>query len=127
MTKVTRGRAPQKSALGTRAETQFQRYAQIIRAHGGQVNPQGMPTVLGLRGMTVKGTTHATTSSLRYDDTFVVLTADGRVHEFRGSTHPGYGRSPANNLQPQDANGDGVGDVGTLKPGNYMVVPRGKA
>jgi hypothetical protein len=99
----------------------FDHYAAIIRANGGQVNPNGQPSVLAIRGMSRDGNQHDTTSNRRYDDTFVVLTPDGRARELRGATHPGQTRS---SLSP-DVNGDGVGDVGMIRPGNYTVVPNG--
>lgn len=99
----------------------YDHYAAIIRANGGQVNPNGQPTVLGLRGLSRDGNTHATTSARQYDDTFVVLTADGRAREFRGATHPGQNSSTAS----PDVTGDGRGDVGMIRAGNYSVVANG--
>lgn len=104
----------------TEAE-RYDHYARIVRANGGQVCPNGQATVLGIRGVSLDGSAHGTTSSRRYDDTFVVLTPDGRVRELRGATHPGQNRST---MSP-DADGDGVGDVGMIRPGNYQVVPNG--
>ena len=42
----------------------WDRYAEIVRAAGGEVNPQGWPTVLGIRGMNRRGEIHRTTFSL---------------------------------------------------------------
>lgn len=91
----------------------WDRYARMVRDAGGKVNPGGKPTVLGLRSKMG--------ASSRYTDKFVVLTPDHRVKIFRGSTHPGQSSSSA----ATDANGDGVGDVGVLRPGNYKAVPNG--
>jgi hypothetical protein len=99
----------------------FEHYAQIVRENGGTVNPKGRATVLGLRGMSRDGERHDTGSTRRYDDTFVVLTLDGRVRELRGATHPGQRTST---MSP-DASGDGRADVGMIRPGNYEVVPNG--
>jgi peptidoglycan hydrolase-like protein with peptidoglycan-binding domain len=103
----------------------YDHYAAIVRQNGGQVNPDGRPTVLGLRGLAMDGTRHASDSTRRYDDTFVVLSRDAQgqphVRELRGATHPGQTRS---SLSP-DVTRDGVGDVGTIRPGNYEVVPNG--
>lgn len=98
---------------GTERE-QYDMYASMVTRAGGQVCPNGQPTVLGLR-QGVGGATR------RYEDTFVVLTPDGHVHRFNGATHPGQSRST---MSP-DQNGDGVGDVGMIRPGNYQVVPNG--
>jgi len=105
----------------------FDHYANIVRANGGEVNPNGQPTVLGIRGMSRDGQVHDTGSTRQYDDTMVVLTPDGRVREFAGATHPGQNRSSAS---PDVAgrNGgrrDGAGDVGMINPGNFQVVPNG--
>lgn len=92
----------------------FEFYASMVRRAGGEVNPNGQPTVLGLRS----GTGGA---AREYHDRFVVLMPNGRVHEFQGATYPGQTRST---MSP-DVTGDGVGDVGMIRPGNYQVVPNG--
>jgi len=98
---------------GTERE-QYAMYASMVERAGGQVCPNGQPTVLGLR----QGTG---TSARAYDDAFVVLTPDGRVQRFGGATHPGQNSSTAS----PDVTGDGRGDVGMIRPGNYQVVPNG--
>ncbi len=100
----------------------YDHYAAIVRANGGQVCADGKPTVLGLRGLSRDGNQHDTTSARAYDDTFVVLTPDGHVREFSGATHPGQNRST---MSP-DVTGDGLGDVGMIRTGNYQVVPNGE-
>ena len=93
---------------------QYEMYASMIRRARGEVCPNGHPTVLGLR--------QGDGSSQRsYNDGFVVLTPDGHVQRFGGATHPGQNSSRAS----PDVTGDGVGDVGTIRPGNYRVVPNG--
>ncbi|HCF62627.1 MAG TPA: hypothetical protein DFS52_32145 [Myxococcales bacterium] len=99
----------------------FAHYARIVRANGGQVNPDGKPTVLGIRGMRLDGTRHETTNSRAYDDVFVVLTPSGRCYEFRGATHAGQTSSSA----APDVTRDGRGDIGLIGAGNYMVKPNG--
>lgn len=94
---------------------QFDFYASMVRRAGGEVCPNGQPTVLGLR----QGTGGAQRS---YQDQFVVLTPDGRVQRFTGATYPGQSRSS----QSPDVTRDGVGDVGMIRPGNYTVVPNGQ-
>jgi hypothetical protein len=88
-------------------------YAQIVRAHGGKVAEHGRPTVLGIRKYDA--------ASSHYTDKIVVLQPNHRVKIFRGSLHPGQSSSTL----ATDANRDGVGDVGMLRPGNYVVVPNG--
>jgi len=85
----------------------------MVRKAGGKVCPGGEPTVLGIR--TGKGTT------TQYADKFVVLHKNGDIDTFVGSTRPSQSSSSA----ATDANGDGVGDVAMLRPGNYQAVPNG--
>lgn len=101
-------------------EERYRHYAEIVRRNGGEVNPGGQPTVLGLRGLSRDGV-HDTGSTRAYDDTFVVLQPNGTAYEFRGATHAGQLRSK---LSP-DVNGDRVGDVGMINPGNYVANPNG--
>lgn len=93
----------------------FDDYAAIVEASGATVNPGGQTTVVGLRGASIAA--HV------FDDTFAILTPDHRVLELAGSTHPWESSS----TQSPDVDGDGVGDVGTLRPGEYRVVPRSSA
>ncbi|MBK8012305.1 MAG: peptidoglycan-binding protein [Deltaproteobacteria bacterium] len=95
------------------AGSDWDTYAAIVRRAGGEVCPGGIPTVLGLR--------HNRRATSRYDDQFIVLLPNGRVHRFAGATHPGQTRSD----QAPDVNGDGVGDVGIIRPGNYQARPNG--
>ncbi len=109
---ATGGVTPPVSA-GEREQYEF--YAAMVRRAGGEVCPNGQPTVLGLR----QGPGGA---QRNYSDTFVVLTPDGRVHRFEGATYPGQNSSTAS----PDVTGDGRGDVGMIRPGNYTVVPNGQ-
>jgi peptidoglycan hydrolase-like protein with peptidoglycan-binding domain len=106
---------------GTSMRKQFLYYSEMVRAAGGKVNPGGKPTVLGIRGLSRSGRLGETTSRAAYDDTFIVLTRNGRVREIRGATHAGQNSSTLSD----DINGDGQGDVGMIRPGNYTVVPNG--
>lgn len=119
------GVTPTLAPAGASEAERYAHYSRIIEANGGQVNPDGQPTVLGLRGLSRDGTAHDTTSSRQYDDTFVVLTRDAggnpHVREFHGATHPGQRGSTS----APDVTGDHVGDVGMIRPGNYNVVPNG--
>ena len=102
------------SALGSDA---YRTYADLA-TEGGAAPAAGNVTVLGLRGLSIDGTSHATSYGHAFDDTFVVLRADGTVSRFAGSTHPfelaGVPGVP-------DADGDGVPDVGMIRPGVYDV------
>ncbi len=102
---------PPTPSHGKSAE--WNRYAAMVRKAGGQVNPGGKPTVLGIR----KGNG----ATRRYADELVVLLKNGTVKHFTASTRPGQSSS---SLSP-DVNGDGVGDVAMLRPGNYDAVPNG--
>ncbi|MFZ9888815.1 MAG: peptidoglycan-binding domain-containing protein [Myxococcota bacterium] len=124
-----RQRAAQPAGPGSRAAAQpgevqlaprsmserekFDHYATMIRARGGEVNPGGKPTVLGIRGVDIRGDKHASVNSRAYDDTFVVLTADKRVLELRGATHAGQTRSSL------------VDHVGRISAGHYMATANG--
>jgi len=98
---------------GPTGNADFEFYAAMVRRAGGEVCPNGQPTVLGLRNVTG--------ASRQYDDQFVVLKPNGTVERFSGATHPGQRTST---MSP-DVNRDGRGDVGTIRPGNYKVVPNG--
>lgn len=116
-----RDTTPTLAPANATPEQKFQHYAEIVRRAGGEVNPNGQATVLGLRGLS-RGTNgpHDTGSTRAYDDTFVVL-QNGRAYEFRGATHAGQVRS---SLSP-DVNRDGQGDVGMINPGNFTARPNG--
>lgn len=88
-------------------------YAAIVKKNGGEVCPDGKPTVLGLRGMDVNGNKHESKNSRAYDDTFVVLTPDHKVLELKGATHAGQ---TTTSLVPH---------VGRINPGNYVARSNG--
>ncbi|HEY0463188.1 MAG TPA: hypothetical protein VGC79_03220 [Polyangiaceae bacterium] len=81
------------------------------------------PLLLALRGVELRGNqTHPVLSVPRYDDAFVLLTrVDSTIgtREFVGATHP-YQRS-TNAAGTPDVNSDGLRDVGTIKPGSYLL------
>lgn len=91
----------------------FDHYATLVRNAGGEVNPGGKPTVVGLRGVDIQGNRHPSINSRAYDDTFVVLTADKRVLELKGATHAGQTRSSL------------VDHVGRISAGHYLATPNG--
>lgn len=110
-------------------------YTNMLRQQGVDVQP-GQTYVLGLRGLSPSGQrTESTTNGNhlrtqneqgnRYNDSFVVLSpGENGQHSaqvIRGATYPGQSRS----TQSPDSNGDGVGDVGMIRPGTYQVRPNG--
>jgi hypothetical protein len=79
-----------------------------------------VPTLIGLRGVRLFGLkNHVVRSRREYDDSFVLLTLDGAVREFRGATHPYQQSSGAS----PDFNGDGKRDVGMIRPDLYRLKP----
>lgn len=95
-------------AGATEAE-KFAFYKRVVEQSGGQMNPGGRPTVLGVR-------MNEPSYSKGYNDKMIVLTKDGKVHEFKGSTVPSSARGPSD---PSRA--DGQRHMGYLPPGNYVV------
>lgn len=110
-------------------------YTNMLRQQGVEVQP-GQTYVVGLRGLSPSGQrTESTTNGNhlraqneqgnRYNDSFVVLSpgenGQHSVQVIRGATYPGQSRS----TQSPDSNGDGVGDVGMIRPGTYQVRPNG--
>ncbi len=98
-------------------------WAAIARSAGGHVHANGWATVIGIRGLGRDRSTHDTRAQRTWDDLFVVLTRDGHALELDGSTHPWELNAEA----ATDANGDGVPDVGMVRPGEYVVIGRGSA
>lgn len=110
-----------EDALTTLGPEAFRVYADLAK-EAGAAPASGSVTVLGLRGLSIDGESHATTFARAFDDTLVVLRADGAsAVRFAASTHPfelnGVPGVP-------DANGDGVADVGMIRPGIYEVSGR---
>lgn len=113
--------APKNASM----KEKFDHYAAIVKANGGKVNPNGQATVLGVRGMDSNGNRHSTTltgKGMHYDDVIVVLKPNGTVLELPANTH---GNQSYQRRAP-DVNGDGSGDLGMIRPGNYSVVPNGQ-
>jgi len=102
----------------------FAQWAQIATLAGAPVNRHGEATVVGVRGMGRDGTTHATSAHHAFDDVVVVLKPDHTIVKISMSTHPfetgGVAGVP-------DVDGDGVEDVGMIRPGVYRAVGRGNA
>jgi hypothetical protein len=80
--------------------------------------PLERPFLIGARGVLPGATeTHPTRSRAAYDDSFVLMAPSKRPVLFAGSTHAYQLHSKL----AQDANRDGVGDVGTIDPGRYVL------
>lgn len=76
------------------------------------------PFLIGIRGVAPNETvTHPTLHFPRYDDTFVLLTPTAPPLVFAGATHAYQSDSK---LSP-DVDGDGRGDVGSIRPGSYLL------
>ena len=105
------------SALASDA---YRIYGELAR-EGGAAPSADSVTVLGLRGLSYDGQVHDTRYRHAFDDTLVVLRADGTVERFAASTHPfesdGVPGVP-------DVDGDRVADVGMIRPGVYDVAGR---
>lgn len=100
---------------GASEAEKFAFYKRVVEQSGGTVNANGRPTVLGVR-MNAPG------SSDKYNDKMIVLTPDGRVTEFKGSTVPS---APTGGSDPSKA--DGRRHMGYLPPGNYHVAGADKS
>lgn len=82
--------------------------------------PGTRPIVIGLRGIARDGSLHDTITTPAYDDVIAVLRPDGTVLELPASTHPWF----TDSAHAPDADGDGVPDVGMIRPGRYRAEPR---
>jgi hypothetical protein len=119
--------APKASGSAVSEDPAYASWAALAKDHGARsTNGQGQATVIGLRGITIDGVAHETTSTRAYDDLFVVLTKDRRVLLLAGSTHPFETRMPTGSGVP-DVDRDGVPDVGMIAAGTYLAVGRGAA
>jgi len=117
--------APKASGSAVTEEGAYASWLALAKDHGASsANGQGQAIVIGLRGITIDGVQHETTSTRAYDDLFVVLTKDHRVLLLAGSTHPFETRMPAGSGVP-DVNRDGVPDVGMIAAGTYLAAGRG--
>ena len=106
------------TALGPEA---YRAYAELA-TEGGLTPEVGTITVLGLRGLAIDGTNHATAFGHAFDDTLVVFAKDGgSVLRFAASTHPFELRGVPG---VPDVDGDRVADVGLVRPGVYDVAGR---
>ncbi|MBM4377689.1 MAG: peptidoglycan-binding protein [Deltaproteobacteria bacterium] len=95
---------PTSVSVGNLRDLTWDKAADIIRANGGKVCPNGQPTVLAVR------TRNAGTR--QYEDAFVVLRPDGKMKTFAATTRPHF---------TYDTGG---WTPGMLVPGNYEITPR---
>ena len=106
----------------TTPDPAFAKWAQVAALAGATVNRNREATVIGVRGASLDGTTHATRARHAFDDYVVVLKPDHSIVKIPMSTHPfetgGVAGVP-------DVDGDGVEDVGMIHPGLYRAVGRG--
>lgn len=81
------------------------------------------PLLVAFRGVELRGAeTHPVLSSRKYDDAFVLLAlveGAARAREFVGATHPYQSTTTAQGTP--DVNNDGARDVGTIRPGHYLL------
>jgi hypothetical protein len=106
-------------AAGASEAQKFDHYERLCRSLK-QSLPAAHPLLIGVRGVELNAhSTHPVISKPAYDDTFVLLNPLGgkRVLEFRGATHP-YQKVMGSGV---DANLDGLPDVGTIRPGRYVM------
>lgn len=97
----------------------YEEYTAFARCHG--MEPRSNRSlVIGLRGRSIEGKVRSTRIRSDYADTLVVLTKDRRVVTFAVSTHPWEKAAPG----IPDVDGDGIADVGMIRPGKYMAVRR---
>ncbi|MDB4941960.1 MAG: hypothetical protein JWP97_1494 [Labilithrix sp.] len=108
-------------ALTSLGAGEYRAYA-AVAAEAGAAPAGGQVTVLGLRGVALDGSTHGTTFHHAFDDTLVVLGADGASSfRFAASTHP-FEKKGVSGVP--DVDGDRVADVGMIRPGIYDVAGR---
>ena len=114
------GESSETSSGAALSSEAYRIYGELAR-EGGAAPALGSVTVLGLRGLSYRGEVHETRYAHAFDDTVVVLRADGTVERFPASTHPfeldGVPGVP-------DVDGDGIADVGMIRPGVYDVAGR---
>jgi hypothetical protein len=81
-------------------------------------NPLVRPLLLAIRGAALgDAMTHPLVHAPVYDDCFVLLQRDALPVAFSGATHA-YQRD---SRQSPDANRDGRGDVGSVRPGRFVL------
>jgi hypothetical protein len=114
------GHEPEQRHGPSSADLSPSLYHKIVLDAGASLNPEGQLTVLGIRGRSRDGTLHEIAAEPVYDDTFVLLPADGSAIELDGTTHPWQ----AMHEDATDADLDEVPDVGLLRPGEYKAAVR---
>lgn len=100
-------------------DSAYARYTKFAKEHGVKQH-RSRALVIGLRGRDIEGKLHKTRIRSAYNDTLIILTRDGRVIEYRASTHPWELEAPG----IPDVDGDGKADVGMIRPGSYVALRR---
>jgi hypothetical protein len=102
-------------------------YRAVCANLGFETNLQ-RPLLVAFRGVELRGAeTHPVKTLRKYDDAFVLLAlveGAARAREFVGATHP-YQTTTSAQGTP-DVNNDGARDVGTIKPGHYLLKRQAK-
>ncbi len=84
----------------------------------GLVVPQERPFLIAIRGVKPFETmSHDLEHRMVYDDTFVLVRVAGAPVVFAGATHAYQKNSKAS----PDVDRDGLGDVGSIRPGRYVL------
>lgn len=105
----------------------YTKACEMVKNAGGQLNPDGKPTVLAIRG--------DNTTSRTYQDAFIVLKPDGTMEKFAANTRPtSAGQDKAMlkngeyNVKPrwQDAKWQDAFIVGSSHDNNRVAVSRDK-
>lgn len=115
----TKPASPTAPDAGAARSGVYARYAELAREHG-MTPRRDRALVIGVRGRNVRGEPHDVKIAPAYDDTLVVLTPDRRALVLPASTHPWERAGPG----VPDVDGDGVPDVGMIRPGKYVAVRR---
>jgi hypothetical protein len=90
---------------------------ELARACPGGENLGARPVLFAIRGAYPNATrSHRSIHAPRYDDTFVFV-RDGKPELFRGATHA----YQLTSSESPDTFKDGVGDVGSVRPGLYLA------
>lgn len=101
------------------SESKYEKYKELASRH--EMKPRSdRALVIGLRGRDIAGKRHPLRIQPAYRDTLVILTPDGRVIELPVSTHPWQKEAPG----IPDIDGDGIADVGMIRPGKYVAIRR---
>jgi hypothetical protein len=92
-------------------------WGDLLGQLSGKLN-DSMSNLIGIRGVCPwANESHGSISKVAYDDSFILLMRGKPPSLFNGSSHA---YQLFSKLSP-DVNGDGIGDVGTIIPGSYLL------